>query len=208
MLEEATDIIAFLMVLSGLAFRATVIGYAYIQRGGLNKKVYAKDLVTDGMFGVCRNPLYVGNMLIYSGIFLKHGSPLVMIVGIALFAFIYQCIVYAEEAFLDNKFGSGYAAYCRDVPRWIPRFSKFAESTEGMEFNFKRVIAKDYSTASAALFAIIAIEACEFLTTTPDPTQYIGYPSVLVALMATVGVLAGAISFLKKRGVFREGKTA
>jgi hypothetical protein len=28
-----------------------VIDYAYIQRGGLKKRVYASDLVTEGMFG-------------------------------------------------------------------------------------------------------------------------------------------------------------
>jgi protein-S-isoprenylcysteine O-methyltransferase Ste14 len=83
-----------------------------------SSRVYAKDLVTEGMFGVCRNPLYVGNMLVYIGIFLLHGDPLVAVAGIALFAFIYQCIVYAEEAFLEAKFADAYRAHCRDVPRW------------------------------------------------------------------------------------------
>ncbi|MEX2696517.1 isoprenylcysteine carboxylmethyltransferase family protein [Rhizobium mongolense] len=206
-LEEATDLIALSVVLAGLIFRATVIGYAYIKRGGLNKKVYAKDLVTGGMFGLCRNPLYVGNMLIYSGVFLMHGSLWVLAFGIAMFAFIYQCIIYAEEAFLENKFGDGYRAYCQDVPRWIPHFGKFAQSTEGMEFNVKRVIAKDYSTTCAALIALIAVEAGEYLAT-PDPTQHLGYLSVLTALMVGVGVLTGAISVLKKRGVFNDGKPA
>ena len=63
-LEQWKDAAALLIVFAGLILRATVIGYAYIKRGGLNKRVYAKDLVTEGMFGVCRNPLYVGNMLI------------------------------------------------------------------------------------------------------------------------------------------------
>ncbi|WEX74843.1 hypothetical protein PYH37_000137 [Sinorhizobium numidicum] len=65
-LERIKDVIVILFALSGLALRATVIGYAYIQRGGLKKKVYAKKLVTEGMFGICRNPLYVGNVLIYA----------------------------------------------------------------------------------------------------------------------------------------------
>jgi len=45
-LEYAVEIAAWFIAFSGLLFRATVIGYAYIQRGGLNKKVYAKNLVT------------------------------------------------------------------------------------------------------------------------------------------------------------------
>ena len=162
-LENANDIIAWLIAVSGLAFRAIVIGYAYIQRGGLNKKVYAKNLVTEGMFSICRNPLYVGNVLIYSAVFLLHGNPVVTVVGILLFCFMYQCIVYAEEAFLKGKFGEGYKAYCSDVPRWLPRFGKFSEATKGMDFNFKRVIAKDYSTAAAALITLLLAEIYKHL---------------------------------------------
>ena len=84
------------------------------------------------MFGVCRNPLYVGNMLVYSGLFLFHGNPLVVVVGCLVFAFIYQSIIYAEEEFLADKFGQGYRDYCRNVPRWGLKLSAFASSTEGM----------------------------------------------------------------------------
>lgn len=206
-LERLKDVIALGIVLFGLVFRAVVIGYAYIQRGGLKKRVYAKDLVTEGMFGVCRNPLYVGNMLIYSGVFLMHGDPLVVFVGIASFAFIYQCIVYAEEAFLEGRFGDGYRAYCADVPRWLPRIGNFAAATKGMEFNFKRVIAKDYSTVSAALIALLLVEIYKYLAAA-EPGQYIVYPSLLVMMMALVGVATALVSFLKKRGVFSEGKPA
>lgn len=82
LLTLAKDAVAILVILAGLALRATVVGYQYIQRGGLRKKVYAKDLVTEGMFGVCRNPLYVGNMLLYCGVFLLHGNPLLIVIGI------------------------------------------------------------------------------------------------------------------------------
>ncbi|MGF6177568.1 methyltransferase family protein [Ensifer sp. 4252] len=139
---------AIAVVLVGLALRMVVVGYAYIQRGGLNKRVYAKDLVTEGMFGVCRNPLYVGNMLVYTGIFLLHGDPLVIAIGVGLFAFMYQCIVYAEEVFLQQKFGDAYRAYCRDVPRWALRLENFRRSIDGMAFNFKRVIAFDRLSSS------------------------------------------------------------
>jgi len=204
-LDQAKDIIAVIIAISGLVLRAMVIGYAYIKRGGLNKKVYAKNLVTEGMFGVCRNPLYVGNMLIYVGIFLLHGHPLVVVAGITLYAFMYQCIIYAEEAFLENKFGDGYRAYCRDVPRWMPRFGKFAESTEGMEFNFKRVLIKDYSTIAATLITLSLVEVYERLAL-PNPLQYINYLTFLVVSIIAIGILTGIVSFCKKRGILTEKK--
>lgn len=204
--ERVKDLVALLVVLSGLTLRATVIGYAYIKRGGLNKRVYANDLVTDGMFGVCRNPLYVGNMLVYVGIFLLHGDPTVVIVGTVLFAFIYQCIVYAEEKFLQAKFGDGYLAYCRDVPRWGLRLANFAESTRGMTFNIKRVIAKDYSTIAAALIAILVTEIYRYAATA-NRAEYGSYLLALGLSIAVVGLATAAVSHLKKQGVFREQKT-
>ncbi len=205
--EIARDAIAWLIAIAGLVFRGIVIGYAYIQRGGLNKKVYAKDLVTSGMFSICRNPLYVGNILIYSAIFLMHGNAVVTIAGIVLFCFMYQCIVYAEEAFLRQKFGAGYDAYCADVPRWMPRFGRFSQATEGMVFNFRRVIAKDYSTAAATLITLLVAELYENLSGGMHDRDNI-YPAVLIALIVLTGVATALISNLKKRGVFRETKSA
>lgn len=194
---------AIAMVPTGLFLRATVIGYAYIRRGGLNKRVYAKDLVTEGMFGVCRNPLYVGNMLIYSGVFLFHGNPFVAMTGVLLFAFIYQCIVLAEEEFLLGKFGDAYRSYCRDVPRWALKLSRMGISTEGMAFNLRRVIAKDYSTIAAALVALLAIEFYRSVRTT-DMSASLPYLSALATLLLLVGLSTAMVSLLKKRGVFDE----
>src|SRR5437867_265430 len=58
------DVIGLLIALTGQALRVAVIGYAYIRRGGKDRKVYADQLVTEGFFNHCRNPLYVGNLLV------------------------------------------------------------------------------------------------------------------------------------------------
>lgn len=202
-LEQAKDMLALLIVASGLILRASVIGYAYIRRGGLNKRVYADELVTEGMFGVCRNPLYVGNMLIYVGLFVFHGNPVVIAVGCTLFAFFYQCIVSAEEAFLHDKFGAAYKAYCRDVPRWGLKRGAFDESTRGMAFNLKRVVAKDYSTVSSTFIALLATEFYR-VSVGSITEQEQARAIVLVLLLAGVLVLTGLLSAFKKRGVFKE----
>ena len=62
------DLAGLAVVLAGQALRAAVIGFAYIKRGGRNKRVHAASLVTTGLFGVCRNPLYLGNLLIVGSI--------------------------------------------------------------------------------------------------------------------------------------------
>ena len=92
-LELAADAAALAISVLGLATRAMVIGYAYIKRGGKNKRVYAADLVTEGVFGISRNPLYLGNLLNCAGMFLMHGNPYVFLVGTTVYVFVYVCIV-------------------------------------------------------------------------------------------------------------------
>lgn len=190
--------LALSLAIGGLALRGIVIGYAYIKRGGVNKKVYAADLVTDGMFGVCRNPLYVGNVLIYTGLFLFHGHPLVIVLGVPMFLFFYVSLVAAEEAYLANKFGEGYQEYCRDVPRWSLKLSRFEESTKGMTFNVWRVITKDYTTAATTLITLTLTEVYRYVTlpTRADiPTMYIAFLGLMVV---GFGVAVLAIKKMKK----------
>lgn len=190
--EHVKDAIAIGLVAIGLAVRASVIGFAYIKRGGLKKKVYAANLVTEGMFGVVRNPLYVGNLLVYAGVFVMHGDPLVMTIGIVAFLFAYQCIVRAEEAYLRDKFGPGYDDYCADVPRWFPRLSRFKAATEGMRFNMQRVILNDYTTIANAVMMLALTEIYEQLSNpgvdhtvdVKDLGGIIGLAILVVALIA------------------------
>jgi protein-S-isoprenylcysteine O-methyltransferase Ste14 len=150
---------AIALVALGLVVRGAVIGFAYIKRGGVNKEVYADTLVTEGFFTACRNPLYVGNMLIYIGVFLMHGNPAVVLLGTFVCALIYQSIIAAEEYFLRNKFGESYAHYCRDVPRWWIKLQRLPAATAAMQFNFKRVLMKDYSTIANALVTLLFLNA-------------------------------------------------
>jgi protein-S-isoprenylcysteine O-methyltransferase Ste14 len=197
-LEEWKDALAVALVVAGLAFRAAVIGFAYIKRGGVNKRVYADNLVTEGFFGICRNPLYVGNMLIYAGIFLMHGDPYVFVLGTTSYYLIYESIIAAEEFFLRAKFGPGYAAYCRDVPRWIPRFSRLREATEGMTFNVKRVLMKDYTTVANAVMALLLLEVLEqyHAATTAQFLSELPYLLVPLAVLLTA---TGTIALAKRR---------
>lgn len=200
LIEDVVDGAALLLVALGLGLRSAVIGYRYIKRGGLNKKVYAENLVTDGFFAVCRNPLYVGNFLIYIGVLAKHGHPIVFVLGVAFFAFVYTAIVAAEEYFLRTNFCEAYVAYCKDVPRWRMNWSRLRAATEGMTFNFKRAIVKDYSTITNALVTLILLEVWEevhYRTVTGEAVHWLAF-CVLGAV-----IIAGAlgIKVAKKRGV-------
>lgn len=132
------------VALAGQIIRALTIGLAYIIRGGRNRKVYAKELVKNGIFAHCRNPLYRGNILIIIGLGIVAHSILFYVLGIPLFIFMYMAIIKAEEDYLANKFGQEYIEYCRNVNRFIPRMSGIRKTIEGMQFNWRRLIVKEY----------------------------------------------------------------
>lgn len=142
-----------LCALAGGGVRIFTIGFEYIERGGRNRKVYASKLVQGGVFDHCRNPLYVGNLLICIGLALvARSSAFYMLIPIVLFA--YSCIVAAEEAYLRDKFGVEYDAYCARVGRWWPRWSGWGATLEGMRFNWGRVLVKEYNTILVLLLSL------------------------------------------------------
>jgi len=194
------DAVAIGLTFARLLLRGWVIGYAYIKRGRLNKQVYADQLVTEGWFGVCRNPLYVGNMLIYSGVFLLHGSPIVAAAGICVFLFIYQCIIYAEEAFLQNKFGDAYARYCEDVARWMPRPSRYRAATASMQFQLGRALQKDYSTIATACVMLVLTIVYKGVYN-GQLSFAAGSAQPLLGLVGMIVLWAFAVRYFKKRAL-------
>jgi hypothetical protein len=139
-------IIGLFVTVLGQAIRGATIGLAYIVRGGKDKKVYAEHLVSTGIFSHCRNPLYVGNILMLLGVGILANSLIYVAIIMPLFLFIYQAIVLAEEHFLRGKFGADFDAYCAKVNRWIPSLKGIGATFSSMEFNWKRWVLKEYTT--------------------------------------------------------------
>lgn len=150
-------IIGLIITISGQLIRGATIGLAYIVRGGKDKKVYAEHLVTEGIFNHCRNPLYVGNVLMLVGVGILSNSLLYVAVFIPLFLFIYQTIVLAEENFLRKKFGEAFEAYCDRVSRWMINLNGIQKTFKEMNFNAKRWILKEYNTQFVWLAGITLI---------------------------------------------------
>ena len=133
------------IALIGQLVRMLTIGMAYIVRGGRNRRIYAAGLVTDGLFSHCRNPMYVGNILLIIGMSILSNSLFAVLVMIPLFLFIYQAITLAEENFLRQKFGSGFDDYCSQVNRWLPNLKGIGNTFKSNSFDFTKVIFKEYN---------------------------------------------------------------
>lgn len=151
------DVLGIGVAVLGQGLRAAVIGFAYIKRGGKDKKVYADDLVIEGFFAHCRNPLYVGNLLVLIGLIIVHGGPIFVAVGTVFYLFAYRCIVAAEENFLRGKFGTQYDDYCARVNRFVPSFAGISKTLEGMHYDWKRVLRKEYGSTFTWVSAVLLL---------------------------------------------------
>lgn len=101
------------LVLPGLLLRGYASGYV--------KK--NQELTITGPYAFTRNPLYLGSMLMAAGFAVALMSWLVAVVLAIGFALIYIPVIAGEERFLRAQF-PGFAAYCRAVPRLIPRLTR------------------------------------------------------------------------------------
>ena len=78
-------------------------------------------LVTYGIFAWARNPLYIGNFLVWMGFVTISGVLWFLPAAVLLFAVEYELIVRYEEGVLESIFGRDYLDYKNCTPRWIPR---------------------------------------------------------------------------------------
>lgn len=120
-------------------------------------KVGGTFLVINGPYAYVRNPLYVGNILIYFGLGIMSFAlfPYLQIIALAFFVFQYHEIIKEEEGFLKEKFGKDYVEYYNNVPRIFPRFSPYKkEGVEQPEYDIKKGLRSERRTLQA--FSIVA----------------------------------------------------
>ena len=89
-----------------------------------------KLLVVTGFYRYVRNPMYVGFLTGWLGLWIIFGrANLASLTVAAVFLLSVELMVLLyEEPTLRRAFGSDYEEYCRNVPRWIPRLHPWTQA--------------------------------------------------------------------------------
>jgi protein-S-isoprenylcysteine O-methyltransferase Ste14 len=77
------------------------------------------DIATSGIYSVSRNPLYIGMILLNTGIACIVNSLWIFLLSAGLVAILQKGVIEPEEAYLEKKFGDKYLRYKAKVRRWI-----------------------------------------------------------------------------------------
>jgi protein-S-isoprenylcysteine O-methyltransferase Ste14 len=122
-------------------------------------EVGAIELVTSGPFAHVRNPLYLGNILLYVGMGIASNAlfPWLQAAGLCWFAFQYSAIVGLEEDFLRTRFGEEYERYCAAVPRFIPSPRRYDAGGIQPELSWARGLRSDRRSLQAIVLLTIAL---------------------------------------------------
>lgn len=90
-------------------------------------EVGGSNLIISGPFAYVRNPLYIGNVLIYLGLGIMSFAlfPYLQMVALLFFVFQYHFIVKEEESYLLKTYGSFYVDFVKNVPRFMPRLTPY-----------------------------------------------------------------------------------
>lgn len=86
-------------------------------RIGIDEK-HKTRLVTEGVFSISRNPIFLGMISTLFGLFLVIPNALTFMVFITGFIVV-QIQVRLEEEFLLKTHGEYYKTYCSQIKRWI-----------------------------------------------------------------------------------------
>lgn len=150
-------IIGFIISLIGEGFRlwgVSVAGSETRTTGGVG----GSFLVVTGAFAYVRNPLYLGNILLYLGIGVMSMSlfPYLQIGALIFFYIQYKFIIDEEEKYLEKTFGNQYEEYRNNVPRFLPRLTAFKNpGIEQPEYDIKKGLKSE--TRSLQAFAVVTI---------------------------------------------------
>ncbi len=109
-----------LIFLTGAAFRWWATLYIGARKG--------QELIVEGPYSVCRNPLYFGTFLITVSFAIMLESSAFIIAALTVSALYLMLTVPEEERRLLEKHGDAFIAYTRRVPRLIPRFDLYQSS--------------------------------------------------------------------------------
>lgn len=156
-LDHLWEALCLLASFLGLGIRVFTIGHTPKGTSGRNTRQQVADtLNTTGMYSTVRNPLYLGNFFMGLGIALFAYLWWLTLIYILAFWLYYERIIFAEEAYLRNKFGIDYLEWANKTPVFIPKISQYRKAN--LPFSLRNVLKREYNGFFAVIVTFFILE--------------------------------------------------
>ncbi len=193
-LDRWFDAVGVILALLGQTCRALAIGSVdNIRRGGQRKRIAAETLIRSGIYAHTRNPLYLGNLIILSGLLLIANCRWWYMLVWPGFLGIYYAIVCAEEEFLSRKFGQAYRDYIQAVNRFLPTLTGLRQSLAHSSFAWRRVFRKEFGVFCSWLSSALVLLLWKQWKLGEGGLWETRLPYVLFFLLALLGLVRGMV---------------
>ena len=115
MLKIPFIILGILFILGGIVIWISAVILAKIDDG-----IKSNTLVTNGIYGWCRNPIYTAITFVNIGALLMANNLWLLLLPFCYWVFMTVLMKRTEEKWLYDMFGEEYTEYCKNVNRCIP----------------------------------------------------------------------------------------
>jgi len=112
-------VVGFLPLATGAALNIAADGQLKRWHTTVKPLQRSTSLVTNGVFAWSRNPMYLGMVLLLSGIACFEGSISPWGVVVAFAVLLDRTFIVREEQQLEEMFGPSFQQYRIDVRRWV-----------------------------------------------------------------------------------------
>jgi protein-S-isoprenylcysteine O-methyltransferase Ste14 len=143
-------IIGCFVSILGELLRLTSVAYTGLTTR--SKNVQSGGLVTNGPYGILRNPIYAGNFFLSLGVVVAAHAlfPWFIPIYVVVFALQYVFIIRYEEKFLEKSFKDEYRDYRAHVPSFFPTFNPYRNGS-ALKPDFKIACRSEKNTINISL---------------------------------------------------------
>jgi protein-S-isoprenylcysteine O-methyltransferase Ste14 len=188
-LDDFVDAVGLALVVLGIVLRVCARGWKY-ENG-------SQGLVTDGLYGYVRHPLYAASFLIGLGICVIIGVPAFLLAYLLFFWGSHLRVIQREEEKLARRWTQAYADYRKRVPALLPAIGRLRKRAR---IRPRAVLASIRREADAVCGWILASVGLEIW-------QDLSAPGASAAIELEIRVLFGvALLLVVAWGVLRTGR--
>lgn len=151
-LDSLASIMGVALLLCGILLRISSRGYKSEHSSG------GMFLVRGGPYALVRNPMYLGILLIGSGVILACFKWWVLLIFLIILGIRYLTLVFKEEKILSSAFGKEYADYCARTPRLFPRIAGLLNKDASRYLPLKlKWVKKEANSIIPIILAVLAL---------------------------------------------------
>ncbi len=151
-------LLGIVLIVIGEMIRLRSVSFAGGETRTMN--VGASSICKSGPYSIVRNPLYIGNVMIYVGFALVAGSVYVLTISsitLVYFLIQYSLIISLEEEALEEKFGDEYITYKKLVPSILPKINNTFRNYDTIPSSFGKTLKTEKRTLQNILLVSLLL---------------------------------------------------